>query len=169
MLMINARNKTVLFSIYLPAYRCRLLSKSKRNSAGYRNYHTKNPQELGLRKIAKSFTKPRTTGQKVSANSFGLRLEIALKQTVLQDSRQVCPESIQALSSSSGFFSYGGGFVVGAVGVMGACGNGVIIKGAGAVMLLLKSILGQRSKFAVSVKYAVLARTIPVWRMPELD
>ena len=96
-------------------------------------------------------------------------MEIALKQTVLQDSRQVCPESIQALSSSSGFFSYGGGFVVGAVGVMGACGNGVIIKGAGAVMLLLKSIFGQRSKFAVSVKYAVLARTIPVWRMPELD
>ena len=61
--------------------------------------------------------------------------------------------------------------VVGAVEVLGvvACGNGVIINGVGAVMLLLKPVLGQRSKLAVSVKYTVLARTIPVWRMPELD
>ena len=58
---------------------------------------------------------------------------------------------------------------MGAVGVMGACGNGVTTKGAGAVMLLLKPVLGQRSKFSVSVKYTTLARTIPVWRMPELD
>jgi len=66
---------------------------------------------------------------------------------------------------------YGGGFVAGAPGVVGvvACGNGVTTKGAGAVMLLLKPVLGQRSKFAVSVKYTTLARTIPVWRMPELD
>ena len=67
---------------------------------------------------------------------------------------------------------YGGGFVAGAVVgvvVVVACGNGVTTRGTGAVMLLLKPIFGQRSKFAVSVKYAVLARTIPVWRMPELD
>jgi hypothetical protein len=54
------------------------------------------------------------------------------------------------------------------VGVV-ACGNGVTTRGTGAVMLLLKPVLGQRSKLAVSVKYTTLARTIPVWRMPELD
>jgi hypothetical protein len=52
---------------------------------------------------------------------------------------------------------------VGAVGVL-ACGNGVVIKGAGAVMLLLKPGFGQRSKLAVSVKYTVLARTTPACR-----
>lgn len=169
MLMINARNKTVLFSIYLPAYRCRLLSKSKRNSAGYRNYHTKNPQELGLRKIAKSFTETSNDGPKSISQQLRTSLGNCPKANRASGQQAGVPGIDSGLSSSSGFFSYGGGFVVGAVGVMGACGNGVIIKGAGAVMLLLKSIFGQRSKFAVSVKYAVLARTIPVWRMPELD
>ena len=57
------------------------------------------------------------------------------------------------------------------MGVVGdvACGKGVVIKGVGAAMLLLKPVLGQRSKLAVSVKYTALARTSPVWRMPELD
>jgi hypothetical protein len=61
--------------------------------------------------------------------------------------------------------------VVGAVGVVGvvACGNGVSIKGVGAAMLLANPTFGQRSKLAVSVKYTVLARTIPGWRMPELN
>lgn len=60
--------------------------------------------------------------------------------------------------------------VVGAVEVLGVpCGNGVIINGVGAAMLLLKPVLGQRSKLAVSVKYTTLARTIPGWRIPELD
>ena len=57
------------------------------------------------------------------------------------------------------------------MGVVGdvACGKGVVIKGVGAAMLLLKPVLGQRSKLAVSVKYTALARITPVWRMPELD
>jgi len=61
--------------------------------------------------------------------------------------------------------------VVGAVGVGGAvaCGNGVIIKGVDSAMLLLRPVVGQRSKLAVNVKYTTLARTIPVWRRPELD
>jgi hypothetical protein len=46
---------------------------------------------------------------------------------------------------------------VGALGVMGvaggaACGNGVVIKGVSAVVLLASPTLGQRSKLAVSVK-----------------
>ena len=59
---------------------------------------------------------------------------------------------------------------VGETGVVGdvACGNGVVIKGVAAAMLLLKPVLGQRSKLAVSVKYTTLARTIPVCRMPPL-
>ena len=61
---------------------------------------------------------------------------------------------------------YGGGFVVGVGAVMGvvACGNGVVTKGAGTVMLLLKPGFGQRSKLAVSVKYTALARTTPACR-----
>jgi len=64
--------------------------------------------------------------------------------------------------------------VVGAVGETGvvdvvACGKGVAIKGVGAAMLLANPTFGQRSKLAVSVKYAALARTSPVWRRPELD
>jgi len=60
---------------------------------------------------------------------------------------------------------------VGTVGVAGAvaCGNGVSIKGVGAAMLLANPTFGHRSKLAVSVKYTALARTIPGWRMPELD
>lgn len=48
---------------------------------------------------------------------------------------------------------------VGETGVVGdeACENGVNIKDVGAAMLLLKPVLGQRSKLAVSVKYTVLA------------
>ena len=53
--------------------------------------------------------------------------------------------------------------VAGAMGVV-ACGNGVVTKGGGTVMLLLKPGFGQRSKLAVSVKYTVLARTTPVCR-----
>ena len=52
------------------------------------------------------------------------------------------------------------------VGVV-ACGNGVIIKGVSAVVLLANPTFGQRSKLAVSVKYTVLARTTPAWRRSE--
>jgi hypothetical protein len=48
-----------------------------------------------------------------------------------------------------------------------ACGNGVIIKGMGAAMLLLKPVFGQRSKLAVSVKYTALARTTPGCKRSE--
>jgi hypothetical protein len=64
--------------------------------------------------------------------------------------------------------------VVGAVGETGvvgdvACGNGVVTKGVSAVVLLANPTFGQRSKLAVSVKCTALARTTPVWRIPELD